>query len=55
MQYAVTVIIEADNLKSAILKVPEEIGEVASAMPRPIQQGQISGSARSGTPQPVKS
>lgn len=35
MQYAVTVIIEADNLKSAVLKVPDDLGEVASATPRP--------------------
>lgn len=38
MQYAVTVIIEADNLKAAIMKVPDELGEVASASPRPQQQ-----------------
>ena len=35
MQYAVTVIIEAETLKAAVLKVPDELGEVASATPRP--------------------
>lgn len=35
MQFAVTVIIEADNLKNAVLKVPDDLGEVASATPRP--------------------
>lgn len=37
MQFAVTVIIEADTLKSAVLKVPDDLGEVASATPRPQQ------------------
>ncbi len=37
MQYAVTVIVEADDLKSAVLKVPNEVGEVASVNPRPQQ------------------
>ena len=37
MQYAVTVIIEAENLKAAIVKVPDDLGEVAAAVPRPTQ------------------
>jgi len=37
MQYAVTVIVEAETLKAAVLKVPDELGEVASATPRPPQ------------------
>lgn len=37
MQYAVTVIVEADTLKAAVLKVPDDLGEVASATPRPQQ------------------
>ncbi len=40
MQYAVTVIIEAENLKSAVMKVPDDLGEVASATPRPQPQPQ---------------
>lgn len=40
MQYAVTVIVEADTLKAAVLKVPDDLGEVASATPRPQQPQQ---------------
>lgn len=38
MQYAVTVIVEADTLKAAVSKVPDELGEVASVNPRPTVQ-----------------
>ena len=38
MQYAVTVIVEADTLKAAVLKIPDDLGEVAYASPRPQPQ-----------------
>jgi len=53
MQYAVTVIVEADSLKTAVLKIPDDLGEVASATPRPQPQARPQSTAPLGITVPT--